>query len=158
MNGRQSAHSFMFIAKDLSMTRKALFSGLVIDEYDRPVDVAYVGEEPCYVVDDAGFRRHIASEQVDRQVLNAMREMIEGHEGIVTEQTAKLLGQDDIFTRAMIESQLRNIDKQFDVLFESGIPEETIAYMGMAGLRIRINVHGDVIEINQPGMIDPDSE
>lgn len=140
------------------MAHKALFSGLIVDEYDRPVEVVSIGGEPCYVVDDAGFRRHIPSEQVDMQVLNSMREMIQGHEGIVSEQTAKLLGQDDIFTRAMIESQLRNIDKQFEALFESGIPTETLAYMGMAGLRIRINVHGDVIKIDQPGMIDPEDE
>jgi len=69
-----------------------------------------------------------------------------------------MLGQDDIFTRAMSESQLHNIDKQFDALLEAGIPEETRAYLGMAGLQIRIDIHGEVIEINQPGMIDPDSE
>jgi hypothetical protein len=140
------------------MPQKALFGGLVVDEYGHNVDVAYVGDEPCYVVDDAGFRRHIPSRQVDLQVLNAMREMIAGHENIVSEQTAKMLGQDDIFTRAMIESQLHNIDKQFDALLEAGIPEETRAYLGMAGLQIRIDIHGEVIEINQPGMIDPDSE
>ena len=56
------------------MPRQALFSGLIADEAARPVDVAYVGDEPCYVVDDAGFRRHIPSEQVDRQVLERMRE------------------------------------------------------------------------------------
>jgi hypothetical protein len=140
------------------MTQKALFAGLVVDEFDQTVDLVNVGDEPCYVVDDAGFKRHIPSEQVDMQVLNAMREMIEGHESIITEQTAKMLGQDDIFTRAMIEAQLRNMDKQFNTLFESGIPEDTRAYLGMMGLRIKINVHGDVIEIDQPGMIDPDSE
>jgi hypothetical protein len=140
------------------MAPKALFAGLVVDEFDRPVSLVNVGDEPCYVVDDAGFRRHIPSEQVDLQVLNAMREMIEGHESIITEQTAKMLGQDDIFTRAMIEAQLRNMDKQFSALFETGIPEDTQAYLGMMGLRIKINMHGEVIEINQPGMIDPDSE
>jgi hypothetical protein len=140
------------------MVRKALFNGLIVDEFDHKVDLVNVGEEPCYVVDDAGFRRHIPSEQVDRQVLNAMSEMIEGHESIITEQTAKMLGQDDIFTRAMIESQLRNMDKQFSALFEAGIPEDTRAYLGMMGLRIKINVHGEVIEIDQPGMIDPDSQ
>jgi hypothetical protein len=140
------------------MSHKALFAGLVVDEFERTVDVVNIGDEPCYVVDDAGFRRHIPSEQVDQQVLNAMREMIEGHESIITEQTAKMLGQDDIFTRAMIESQLRNMDKQFSTLFEAGIPEDARAYLGMMGLRIKINVHGEVIEIDQPGMIDPDSE
>jgi len=136
------------------MPRKAVFDGLVIDEYDRPVPVAYIGEEPCYVVDDAGFRRHIPTEQVDRQVLDAMRDLISGHEDIIGEQTAKMIGQDDIFSRAMIMSQLKNIDGQMNQLFETGIPEDARAYMGMMGFRIRINLHGDVIEIEQPGSID----
>ena len=138
--------------------RRALFPGLVVDEYDRPVEVAYVGEEPCYVVDDAGFRRHIPSEQVDRQVFEAMQEMIAGHESLISEQTAKMLGQDDIFSIAMIKNQLQQIDKQFDALLDAGIPEEGLAYLGMMGFRIRINVHGEVIEIDQPGMIAPDDE
>ena len=37
------------------MPREPLFAGLVVDEYDNAVEVAYVGEEPCYVVDDRGF-------------------------------------------------------------------------------------------------------
>jgi hypothetical protein len=140
------------------MAKQALFAGLVVDQENRPAEVAYVGDEPCYVIDDNGFRRHIPSEQVDRQVLNAMREMIEGNEGLISEQTAKMLGQEDIFTRAMIESQLKNLDQQFDALFNAGIPEEGRAYMGMMGFRIVIDVHGEVVEINQPGSIDPDSE
>lgn len=139
------------------MPNKALFEGLVIDELDRPATVAYVGEEPCYVVDDAGFRRHIPSEQVDRQVLDEMRRLIEGHEEALTEQAASMLGQDDIFSRAMILNQLKNMDKQFDLLLQMGLPEETRAYLGMMGFHVRINVHGEVLEVEQPGMIDPDS-
>ena len=138
------------------MTNKPLFEGLVFDELNQPVEVAFVGNEPCYVVDDAGFRRHIPTEQVDRQVLEHMRELIEGHEGIISDQAAKMLGQEDIFSRAFIESQLKNIDNQFDTLFEEGIPEEGRAYMGMMGFRITINVHGEVLDINQPGVIDTD--
>ncbi|HEC61525.1 MAG TPA: hypothetical protein ENI27_04655 [bacterium] len=140
------------------VARKAIFAGLVVDEYDRPVQVAYVGDEPCYVVDDAGFRRHIPSEQVDRQVLNAMSEMIEGYEDQISEQAAKMLGQNDIFSKAMIESQLKHINQQFDSLLETGMPEESRVYMGMMGFKIRINVHGEVLDVEQPGMIDPDSE
>ncbi|MGE5222760.1 MAG: hypothetical protein ACM3PY_09990, partial [Omnitrophica WOR_2 bacterium] len=121
-----------------------------------PVGTAYVGDEPCYVVNDAGFLRHIPSEQVDRQVLQAMLDMIEGNEGLISEQAAKMLGQEDIFTRAMIENQLKQMDKQFDTLLNTGIPEEGRAYMGMLGFRIRINMHGEVIEINQPGITGTD--
>jgi hypothetical protein len=140
------------------MPRQPLFAGLVIDEYDRPVEVAHVGSEPCYVVDDDGFLRHIPSEQVDRQVLETMREMIEDHEDIIADQTAKMLGQEDPFSRAMIESQLKQLDQQFDALLEAGIPEESRAYMGMMGFQVRINVHGDVLAVEQPGMAGPEDE
>lgn len=136
------------------MPKQPIFAGLVIDEFDNPAETAYVGDEPCYVVNDAGFRRHISSEQVDRHVLSKMREMIQGHEDILSEQAAKMLGQDDIFTRAMIETQLKQMDQQFDRILEVGIPEEGRAYMGMTGFRIRINVHGDVVKIEQPGMVE----
>jgi hypothetical protein len=140
------------------MTYQPVFTGLIIDELDNPVDVTFVGQEPCYVVDDAGFRRHIPSEQVDRQVLEMMGKIIEEHEDAITDQTAKMLGQDDPFSKAMIESQLKNIDQKFEDLMKTGLPEEVRAYMGMMGFRIRINVHGEVIEVEQPGAIDPEEE
>ncbi len=138
------------------MAKKALFEGLVVDEFDRPVETTTVGDEPCYVVDDQGFRRHIPSEQVDRQVLDQMLAQIEGHEEQLTEQAAKILGQEDLFSVAMIANQFRNMDRQFEQLLETGIPEEGRAFIGMMGFRIRINVHGDVLEVDQPGAIDPD--
>lgn len=132
------------------MPRQPLFAGLIVDENNRPVDVAYVGEEPCYVVDDAGFQRHIPSEHIDRQVLETMRQQINGNEEFLTEQAAKMLGTDDIFSKAMIEKQLKNIHQQFENLFQQGIPEEARAYMGMSGFKITINVHGDVVRFEQP--------
>jgi hypothetical protein len=140
------------------MPHQALFTGLIIDEFDRPVEVSYVGGEPCYVVDDAGFHRHIPSEQVDRQVLEMLANMMKGQEGPLAEQAAKMLGQDDIFSRAMIEKQLKNMEEQFDTVMQTGIPEEGRAYMGMMGFRVRINVHGEVLEVEQPGTISPDDE
>lgn len=138
--------------------RKAVFEGLVIDEFDRPTEVVYVGEDPCYVVDDQGFRRHILSESVDRQVLSRMAEMIEGNEELLAEMAARQLGQEDIFSKAIIETQLKNADDYLNNLFQSGLPEEARAYLGMMGFRIRINVHGEVLEVEQPGIIDPDEE
>ncbi|MCK4726069.1 MAG: hypothetical protein KAT29_09710 [Anaerolineales bacterium] len=140
------------------MTNRAMFEGLVVDELDRVAKVTYVGDEPCYVVDDAGFNRHIPSEQVDLQVLQSMTEMIEGHEDLISEQTAKMLGQEDIFSIAMISEQLKQVDQQFEKLLASGLPEETRAYLGMAGFKVVIDVHGEIVDIQQPGMIDPDME
>jgi hypothetical protein len=140
------------------MPNQAVFAGLVFDEFDRPTEVAYVGEEPCYVVNDSGFHRHIPAEQVDRQVLQNMAQLIAGHEDAVTEQTAKMLGQEDPFSVAMIQTQLKNIDQQFDSLMKTGLPEELRAYLGMMGFRIRINLHGEVLDVEQPGMAADDDE
>jgi hypothetical protein len=134
--------------------KHALFTGLIFDENDNPVENVYIGQDSCYVVDDHGFKRHILSEIVDRQVLDQMGAMIEGNEEIISQQTAKMLGQDDLFTYAMIANQLKNMDEQFDKLLETGIPNEAKSYMGLMGFKIIINVHGDVITINQPGL-DP---
>jgi hypothetical protein len=139
------------------MPRQPLFAGLVVDEFDRVVETALVGDDPCYVVDDSGFRRHIPSEQVDRQVLKMMTSQIQGSEDVIAKQAAKMLGQDDIFSTAMIENQLKNIDQQLETVLQNGIPEEGRAYMGMMGFRVRIDFHGEVIGIEQPGAVD-DSE
>lgn len=140
------------------MAYQPLFQGLIFDENDQPVDVTVVGGEPCYVVNDAGFHRHIPSESVDRQVLRMMGEAIEGHEDELADQTAKMLGQDDIFSRALIENQLKNMEQQFESVLKTGIPEEGRAYMGMMGFRVKINVHGEVLEVNQPGTAAPEDE
>jgi len=140
------------------MPKKQLFARLVFDENNRPAETAYVGDEPCYVVDDAGFRRHIPSEQVDRQVLSQMQELIKGSENLVSEQAAKMLGQDDLFSVAAIATQLKNMDKQFDNMLQVGLPEDARAYLGMLGFKIIINVHGDVVSVEQPGAASDDGE
>ncbi len=133
------------------MARQALFAGLVTDVLGESVDVAYIGGESFYVVDDQGFKRHIESERVDRQVLDRMAEFIQGHEDLISEQAMKTIGQEDIFTKAAIESSLRNLDQHFDELIERGLPEEARTWMGMLGFQVRIDVHGNVTQVLQPG-------
>ncbi len=133
------------------MPKQPLFQGLVFDESNRAAETALVGDEPCYVVDDYGFRRHIPSEQVDRVVLSQIAELMKGSEDFISEQTAKMIGQEDVFTKAAIEQQLKNIDKQFDQLMQVGIPEDMRAYLGMMGFKVVINMHGEVVKVEQPG-------
>lgn len=138
------------------MSTKPLFAGLIFDEFDNVVETTNVGQESCYVVDDAGFKRHIPSQEIDRQVLTHMQDMMKGHEDIISEQAAKMLGQEDIFSRAMLKEQLKNIDQQFEQVLEVGLSEDNRAYMGMMGFKIVINIHGEVLEIKQPGTIEPE--
>jgi len=138
------------------MTNQPLFAGLVIDEDGRVAETAFVGNEPCYVIDDAGFRRHVPSEQIDRVVLAQLAEMMKGSEDLLSAQAAKMMGQDDPFSKALIEQQLKNVDKQFDALLQQGIPEDMRAYLGMMGFKIIINYRGEVLRVEQPGISGED--
>lgn len=140
------------------MAQNPVFANLVYDEMDRPAQVAFVGGEPCYVVDDQGFQRHIPSREVDLQVLRQMAEMIQGNEEMLANLAATQLGQQDIFSRAIIENQIRNVDAQFEQLLETGLPDEVRAYLGMMGFKVRIDIHGEVLGIDQPGLASPEEE
>jgi hypothetical protein len=131
--------------------KQAIFAGLIVDEYDNAVDVKYVGSEPCYVVNDDGFFRHIESEQVDRQVLAELKLFIHDHKDLIIQQMAQTLGQADLFTVAVLQNQIDHLDKQFEEMLQTGIPEEGRAYMGMMGFKIVIDRHGQVLKIEQPG-------
>jgi len=136
--------------------KKALFSGLIIDELDQLVQDTFVGETCFYVLDDAGFKRHIESEYVDRQILGSLQGMIAGNEELITDGTMKMLGQDDIFTRAVIERSLKDTESQVEELFRQGLPDDARTYLGMMGFRVVINYHGEVLEIRQPSAKDPE--
>jgi hypothetical protein len=140
------------------MYANALFSGLVFDENEHTVETVSIGGDPFYVVNDDGFRRHIPAIDVDRQIFSFLAEQIRGNEDMVIEQATKMTGLDDIFARAVLKNQLHNIDKQFETLASTGIPEQGRQYLGMMGFRVTINVHGEILKIEQPGQNLPPEE
>jgi hypothetical protein len=140
------------------MANTPLFAGLVVDENGKLAESAFIGSEPAYVVDDDGFKRHIPAEQIDRAVLSQFAEMMKGSEDILSKETAKMLGQDDPFSQAMIQNQLKNIEQQFDLILKTGLPEDMRAYLGMMGFKIVINYHGEIVRVEQPGGASDEGE
>jgi hypothetical protein len=129
-----------------SPPRSALFAGLIRDEQDRPVADVMVGDVPNYVVEDDGFRRHIESERVDRQVIEMLRQEFTSHQELATEAMLQMLGKDDLFTKAMIDASIKHMDQ----VIEQGLPEGARAWLGMLGFRVIINRHGDVVRLDMP--------
>ena len=133
------------------MARTAMFSGLVFDEAGRAAEIAYVGENACYVLDDDGFRRHIDAEGVDRQVLRFMRGQVEGNRDVAVDAMLEMMGADDIFTKAAVET---TIDRMEDAVGQP-IPAEARQWLGMLGFRIEIDFQGTVVHVELPaGGID----
>ncbi|MDP7645002.1 MAG: hypothetical protein QGG60_09925 [Anaerolineales bacterium] len=144
--------------KEGSISKHALFQGLIVNEADEPAGVAHIGEEAHYVINDVGFKRHVAAEAIDRAVLRDLRAQITQHQELVSDSTLKMLGQDDLFTKAMIDSSLKNIDAHMDQLLQQGLPSGARQWLGMLGFRIVVNHHGEVLKLNQPGIAAPDDE
>lgn len=130
------------------MARLALFAELVYDEAGNPVETTMIGDEAHYVIDDNGFKRHVSSEDVDRQVLAVFLEQLEDNKDLAVEQMLKMMGKDDLFTKAAIDASLRNVD--MDQIIAQGVPAQARDMLGMMGFRIIINYHGELVRLDQP--------
>ena len=138
------------------MSKTALFAGLVVDEGDRSLETALVGEEAFYIVDDDGFRRHVPAEEIDKTVLAELRDQIMENRDAVTQGALQMMGADDLFSKAMIDSSLKNIDSNFAKLMDQGLPEQARQWLGMLGFRIVVNYHGEVVRMDSPGVAGTD--
>jgi hypothetical protein len=136
------------------MARTAMFGGLVVDENGRTAEVDTVGDTACYVVYDEDFRRYVDAATVDRQVLRFMREQVDGNRQMAVGAMLDMMGKDDIFTKAAVES---TIDHMEDAVGQP-IPEDARQWLGMLGFRIVIDFHGDVIDIQLPAGASEEGE
>ncbi len=136
------------------MAQFAMFAGLVFDEAGNPAEVASVGNEACYVVLDEDFRRHIDAAELDRHVLRTLREQVEGSRDLAVSTMLDMMGQDDLFTKAAVES---SIDRMEEAVGQP-IPQDALQWLGMLGFRIVIDFHGHVVDLDMPagGIIDED--
>ena len=128
---------------------KAVFEGLVFDTSDKPVASSQVGADATYVVIEDGFAYHVDAHRVDAGQVQENRDLI--GEGMM-----KMLGKDDLFTKVSVDRALKNFSQQAAKIYETGIPQETRAYLGMLGFRIVIDRHGDVQRIDMPTQASDD--
>jgi hypothetical protein len=106
------------------------------------------------VLDDNGFRRHIDAEAVDRQVLAQLQAQIEANKDAVEQGIMKMVGSEDIFTKAAIDKSIQNMDQ----VLQQGLPDDARQMLGMMGFRVIVNYHGEVLRIDQPGVADDSDE
>lgn len=137
-----------------SSMRQALFSGLVFDEDGNPVETTFIGVEPHYVVMDDDFKRHVVAEKVDRQVIEWIQEQALANKEMVSEQIMNMLNQDDLFTKALIDASLSNMEQ----MMEQGLPDDARTMLGMMGFKVIINVHGELVSLDMPQQELPGDE
>ncbi len=132
------------------MARQAIFEGAIYDENDNLLATAVVGGEAQYVFDDDGFYRHIDAEIIDRQVLAFFLEQLQQNRDIAVQQALQMLGSDDLMTKAAVDSSLRNIT--MDQILAQGVPTQAREMLAMMGFRVVVNMHGEVLRMDQPSV------
>jgi hypothetical protein len=130
--------------------RRALFADLVFNEEGQPAKAVYVGQTPHYAVPDGDFMRHVEAEYVDRQIVEQIQERILAMRDAVTEGVIHMLGEEDLFTRASIEHAIENMDR----ILEPGNVDvdELRTALWMTGFRATVDVHGEIVHLELPGL------
>ena len=137
---------------------KAVFEGLIFDLDDNPVASSQVGADATYVVIEDGFAYHVDAHRVDEQVMARFAGQVQENRDLIGEGMMKMLGKDDLFTKVSVDRALKNFSQQATKIYETGIPQETRAYLGMLGFRIVIDRHGDVQRIDMPTQASGDED
>ncbi|NLD45453.1 MAG: hypothetical protein GX657_18400 [Chloroflexi bacterium] len=125
---------------------QALFDGLVFNEAGEPAQVAYIGGVAHYAVPDDGFLRHVAARSVDDAVLDRLQEQVSSVQDELVAAVLKMLGKEDIFTKAALEASVRNLKDNV----RQSEPQQWAPMLRLMGFRIVVNVHGEVVEIIYP--------
>ncbi len=118
----------------------AFFEGLVETEDGALVDVTSVGGTSFYVINDQGFRRHVEAREIDRVVLAQFLKQLQQHPDEAARAMLQLMGQDDLFTKAMVDATLRNIN--LEQILDQRMPAEARQWLGMLGFRIVVDLRG----------------
>lgn len=137
---------------DETLTRRALFPGLVYNEAGERCEVVMIGGEAHYAIPDDGFVRHVEARHVDDAVVAQLRTQITSNQDDLVRAMLQMMGKDDLFTKAALDASIRHFDEQI----RQTDPAQMVPWLQFMGFRIVVNVHGDLLELIQPTA--PDEE
>jgi len=133
-----------------AVKRQALFADLVYNEAGEIVEVVDIGGVAHYAVPDAGFLRHVEALEVDRQIVEALQERIKGMQDAIVDGMINMMGSESLFTRPMLQQAIDQMDR----ILEPGAVDvdQFRTAMWMTKFRATVNVHGDVVDLDVPGL------
>jgi hypothetical protein len=134
----------------------AFFEGLIETEDGAAVSVVTVGGEDFYVIDDQGFKRHVEAASIDRVVVSQFLEQVQEHRDEASEAMMKLMGSEDLFTKAAVDSTIKNASPE--QVIGQRLPPEARQWLGMLGFRIVVNYRGEIVRLDLPAAPETDDE
>ena len=133
-----------------TLSRRAMFEGLVYNESGARAEVVYVGNTAHYAVPDQGFLRHVEAHVVDDVVIAQMTDQITSMKDEVVVGILEMLGKDDLFSKAAVEASIRNLDQSI----RQTDPGQWAPMLQLLGFRVVVDLHGRVLEVIYPQATD----
>jgi hypothetical protein len=90
----------------------------------------------------------VEARPIDRAVLLQFAEQLAAHRDEASQAMLRMIGQDDLFAKAAVDSALQNIN--VEQVLDQTLPSETRQWLGMLGLRVVINLHGELVRVEMP--------
>jgi hypothetical protein len=131
-----------------------LFEGLVFSEDGRAARAASVGGVPHYAIPDGDFLRHVEADRIDHEFILLLQERARPVQDEVAEAIARRLGQNGLFTAASVRHAIENLG----AVLQSGRVDLGALRTALrtAGLRVIVDVHGNVVRVELPGWAESD--
>ena len=83
-------------------------------------------------------------------------EQMQEHRDEASQAMMKLMGSEDLFTKAAVDSTLKNVN--VEQMLGQRLPPEARQWLGMLGFRIVVNYHGEIVRVDMPSAPDSDDE
>ncbi|NLV75058.1 MAG: hypothetical protein GXY52_10350 [Chloroflexi bacterium] len=126
--------------------QQALFSGLVYNTEGELAEVVWIGGEAHYAIPDDGMRLHVTAATIDDAVLAHLKEQITAHQDEIIRGVLNMIGKDDLFSKAAVESSIRNMEQNV----RQSNPAQWLPWLRMMGLRVVVDHHGEITELIYP--------
>jgi hypothetical protein len=134
--------------------QQALFEGLVYNETGQAAQVVWIGGVAHYAIPDDGFLRHVEAASIDSKVLASIKSQITANQDQVIRGVLEMMGKDDLFSKAAVESSILNMEQNI----RQSDPSQWLPWLRFMGFRVVVNVHGEVVELNYPTQAASDDE
>ena len=133
---------------------RAIFGGLVFNEAGEAAGVVAIGGIEHYAIPDQGFMRHVEAYRIDDIVLDGLQRQLGEVRPQIVEMMLDMLGRRDIFTKAALDSSVENLADNV----RRGDPRQWTTMLGLAGFRIIVDHHGEIVEVVFPSQPDDEGE
>ncbi|MBN1179921.1 MAG: hypothetical protein JXD18_11970 [Anaerolineae bacterium] len=127
-----------------------LFAGLVFNEGGESAESVYVGDEACYAIPEEDFLYHVEAIEVDRQIVQRLKERFLAMKDTLVDAVMQMTGSDDPFSRAAIVRSLENMEQILEA--RGAVTEDMRLGLWMTGFRVIVNFRGEVVHVEVPGL------